>query len=460
MAGRILIADDVATNRIILKVKLSAARYNVLQARDGAEAQAMARAERPDLIMLGQNIPDGGGAKVCAALKADPAIAAIPIVVVASSDNRAARLNALEAGAEDVLVKPLDEAAFLALVRNLIRTRATHDELDRRDGTARELGFAEPRQSFQRQARLALVGPDPQEAISWRAGLGRMLSERVHLLSVDEVLSHMEPDEAPDAFVIAASIETRGDGLRLVSELRSRTATRHAVIIVQARPEDADLVSMALDLGAQSVVTGEFDACEMAVRLRRQVARKMDADALRKSLDKHLSLALQDPLTGVYNRRYAQTYLSRIAAQSAAAELPFALMVLDLDRFKAVNDTHGHMVGDEVLVEVARRLGANVREIDLLARIGGEEFVIAMPETNAAQAARVAERLRRVVGDAPVRSPSKGIDISVTMSIGVAVGGAAGTSVEDLMESADNALYASKSEGRNQVTFVRNANAA
>ncbi len=457
MAGRILIADDVATNRIILKVKLVAARYEVIQARDGAEALALARSERPDLILLGSSIPEGGAPKVCAALKTDPIASAIPVVMVTSVDDRAERLAALHAGAEDVVVRPYDDTALLALVRNLMRMRATQDELGRRQDTAKELGFGEARPGFQRQARLALIAPDPQEAIHWRAGLGRALSERITLMTREEAMGHLDGGQAPDVFVIAATISDMGDGLRLVSELRSRNATRNAVIIVQTRETDAHLGSMALDLGANAVMTLPFDAEELATRLRRLVARKLETDVLRQSFDQQLSLAMQDPLTGVYNRRYAQTYLHQMAEQAKLAGQPFALMVLDLDRFKSVNDTHGHLVGDEVLIEVAQRLRDNVREIDLLARIGGEEFVIAMPETTAREAASAAERLRQVVGERPVLSATRGIEIPVTMSIGVAIGGSGAASVPSLMESADKALYASKAEGRNQVTFVRSA---
>ncbi len=265
----------------------------------------------------------------------------------------------------------------------------------------------------------------------------------------------------PDAFVVAASIESLGDGLALVSELRSRMATRHAVIIVKVAEDDppAHLTSMALDLGANAVQAGSFDAEELATRLRPLLCRKLETDALRADFDSHLSLAVTDPLTGVYNRRYAQSYLDRIAREARDTGQSFALMALDLDRFKSVNDTYGHLVGDEVLVEVARRLRENVREIDLLARIGGEEFIIALPATTTAQAAHAAERLRQVISEVPVQSPpSRGISIPVTMSIGVAIGDQLVGDVNALLERADRALYASKAEGgRNQVTMVQTA---
>lgn len=456
MAGRILIADDVTTSRIVLKGTMKAARHTILQADSAAQVMRMARQDCPDLIILGESLADGGAVGLLGRLKGDPLLARIPVVVVASVPDRANRLAALRAGAEEVVTKPYDDASLQALARNLMRTRATQDELDRRRDTARELGFAELGQGFSRQTRLALVAPDMKTAIHWRAGLGRVVNDRVSLMTREEAMGQMPAGKAPDAFVVAASIESLGDGLALVSELRSRMATRHAVIIVKVAEDDpAHLTSMALDLGANAVQSGPFDAEELATRLRPLLHRKLETDALRADFDSHLSLAVTDPLTGVYNRRYAQGYLDRIAREARDTGQSFALMALDLDRFKSVNDTYGHLVGDEVLVEVARRLRENVREIDLLARIGGEEFIIALPATTTAQAAHAAERLRRVIGETPVHSPSRGIDIPVTMSIGVAIGDRLVGDVNTLLEQADRALYASKAEGRNQVTMVQ-----
>jgi len=146
-------------------------------------------------------------------------------------------------------------------------------------------------------------------------------------------------------------------------------------------------------------------------------------------------------------------------AEAANTGHPFAVMLLDLDRFKAVNDTYGHIVGDDVLIEAGKRLGENLREIDLLARYGGEEFVIALPETGLEGASIAAERLRRVIGEVPICLASHGIEVPVTVSIGVAVfsGGETGNSLpapQNLIEQADAALYASKSDGRNLVTFA------
>jgi len=172
-----------------------------------------------------------------------------------------------------------------------------------------------------------------------------------------------------------------------------------------------------------------------------------------------LRLALVDPLTGLYNRRHAIPELRAIAARAEQTGCGYGVMVVDLDRFKLVNDHHGHAAGDAVLVEVARRLSANLREGDLLARIGGEEFLIALPGSTAPEAQLVAERLCHAVEETPIRLAS-GLGLSVTVSIGVAVSvprTSAPAMIDAVVEAADLALLEAKGAGRNQVTLRQSA---
>ena len=168
-----------------------------------------------------------------------------------------------------------------------------------------------------------------------------------------------------------------------------------------------------------------------------------------------------DPLTGLHNRRYGLAQLTAIADRARAERADFAVMVLDLDRFKAVNDTWGHASGDAVLVEVAARLAANLRVSDLLARIGGEEFLVALPATSRAEAQEVAERLCRAVDGVPVPLAG-GLSLMITISIGLVVAGHQHTRLGDepvsvLIDAADRALMKSKESGRNQVTISQRA---
>jgi two-component system cell cycle response regulator len=271
-----------------------------------------------------------------------------------------------------------------------------------------------------------------------------------------------DTDTPPDAYVIAADLDARSSGLRLMSELRSRSTSRHAAICIACDPSQRETRAMALDLGASDLLPRTIAAAEAAeetvLRLRAQIARKRLLERQRAMLADGLRLAAVDPLTGLFNRRYAMPHLARLEERARENGRPFAVMALDLDRFKSINDRYGHPVGDAVLQEVARRLTHNLRTMDLVARIGGEEFLVAMPDSTLEEARRAAERLREVMEETPVLLPD-GREIAVTVSIGLALGGTSdpGETVEHVIRHADHALLGSKAAGRNRVQIFTTA---
>lgn len=461
MTGRILIADDVATNRIIMKVKLAAACYGVDQAGSGAAVLAALSDDLPDLIILDVDLPDIDGITVCRKIRENPATTDIPVIIVSARTDADTRLAALRAGAEEFLPKPLDEMILLARVRNLIRSRALGEELKLREGTAVKLGFAEAATTFTRAERVVLVAKRPDIALRWCRGIEDKVSAAIEVMPYEQLLDTLgKARNRPDLLVIPAGLKSGASGLILLAELRSRVQTRHSAILVVH--EDGDLFSAiaALDMGADDVLSSSCSDTEMALRIRRQLDRKAQADRLRATVEDGLRLAMTDPLTGLFNRRYALPHLSRIAARAIDDNRPFTVMVLDIDHFKLVNDRYGHAAGDTVLQEVAQRIKDNLRSVDLVARFGGEEFLVAMPDTDLASARTAAERLRAVIEDTPVALPGGDRMVPITLSIGVAIGGqpdATTGTVERLVDCADKALLWAKSEGRNQVTFGQTA---
>lgn len=453
MPGRILIADDVATNRIVMKVKLNEACYEVLQAEGGRGALRLARAERPDLILLDVLMPDMDGITVCRKLRADPATAEIPVIMITGQRDPAAKMRALKAGADDFLSKPLDDAILLARVRSLLRARETAQELALRDGTRRALGFQEAARGFAPPGRIALVAHRREAALSWKSALlPHLPGVRFDVLSRHAALAWPDAARVPDIFVIAADLDRPLAGLSLLSDLRARPATRHAAVVMVVPDGAREAAAMALDLGANDLATAPFEPEEMALRLTTQLARKQQADRLRASVKDGLRLAVTDPLTGLFNRRYALPHLARIAERAKASGRPFAVMLIDLDRFKEINDRHGHAAGDAVLAAIARRLTASLRAVDMTARIGGEEFLVVLPETGLAEAKATAERLRVRINATPVALPGGAGPVCVSVSIGLALSEDGDGAAEALLARADRALYAAKAEGRNKVT--------
>ncbi len=196
---------------------------------------------------------------------------------------------------------------------------------------------------------------------------------------------------------------------------------------------------------------------QLEVARRQAEAMQRKTDALQKEIDEHKRLEAQlehlantDPLTGIINRRKFYNLAVDKLERSRRLRLPLSLIMFDLDHFKVINDTYGHMAGDDVLVEIARRVSADVRQADILARFGGEEFVVLLPETSHPLAQIIAERLRQRVGSTPFR-----IDVatlSITISLGVAhYTGQEELALEKLLDFADRALYQAKESGRNKV---------
>jgi len=184
--------------------------------------------------------------------------------------------------------------------------------------------------------------------------------------------------------------------------------------------------------------------------VRTQVRRKRYGDFLREKLDHNLEMAVTDPLTGLHNRRYMNGQLDALVARANRGGDPVAVLVLDIDHFKAVNDSLGHDAGDEVLREFSVRLATNVRAVDLPCRFGGEEFVVVMPGTTLEDAHRIAERIRRDVGASPFRILG-GEPLSITVSVGVAATRGADDTPASLLKRADEGVYEAKKAGRNRV---------
>jgi two-component system cell cycle response regulator len=217
--------------------------------------------------------------------------------------------------------------------------------------------------------------------------------------------------------------------------------------------DDTERAANALDLGADDVIYKPAETGEIALRLRTQLARKRRADRMRDTLDTGLRLAVIDPLTGLHNRRYGLNHLEQVAARARAQGIRAGVILMDLDHFKAINDTHGHKVGDLVLSRVAQVLSDGLRAEDLVARIGGEEFLAILPNADLEQVRAAAERLRLAIESLRIPLPDGGA-LSVTLSLGVAMLDDHADAPGRAVERADRALYAAKAEGRNRTQLA------
>ena len=276
-------------------------------------------------------------------------------------------------------------------------------------------------------------------------------------------MTRLTGEGMPDVFVLALTPDKTSvtDQMHLISSIRANAGTRHCGIIVVQTDQNADVAAIALDLGADDLMPQGFDVKELHLRLSALLERKRQIDRIRASVELGLREAIFDPLTGLYNRRYGLAEMTRQTRQATSDDLPFAVMMADMDHFKRINDEHGHAAGDAVLVETARRLRTHLRPSDMAARIGGEEFLLLLPGTNEAEATAVANRLRQAFERTPFVIPGSAKLLTVTISIGLCLISRSDLAGDDIsnaaIDRADKALYAAKNMGRNCVLLDRPA---
>jgi two-component system cell cycle response regulator len=452
MTARVLVVDDMPANVKLLEARLLAEYFDVATAMNGADALAICERAECDIVLLDVMMPDMDGFEVCRRLKANPFTHHIPVVMVTALDSPADRVRGLEAGADDFLTKPVSDIALIARVRSLARLKMMTDELRMRAVTSKEIGIqnaeSEALSDTGREGRILIVDDRP----SSHERLTSILTAEHNVDCEDnpnEALFHAAEGNY-DLIIVSLGLENF-DALRLCSQVRSLERTRNVPILAICGAEDSARMVRGLEIGVNDYLMRPVDKNELLARVRTQIRKKRYTERLRDNVQMSIEMAIIDPLTGLYNRRYMESHLAALVHQAAARGKPLTSLVLDIDYFKSVNDTYGHDAGDDVLREFATRVRKSIRGIDLACRCGGEEFVIVMPETDIAVAATVAERLRRRIASEPFPISQGTRSIQVTISIGVATLDAADDNGSSILKRADQALYRAKRDGRNRV---------
>lgn len=453
MTARVLIVDDIPTNVRLLEARLTAEYFEVLTATSGREALAICDRADIDLVLLDVMMPEMDGFEVCRRLKGNLKTHHIPVVMVTALDQPSDRVRGLEVGADDFLTKPVDDIQLMARVKSLVRLKALTDELRARAQTGQQIAVEDALRAMDSittdNGRILLIDTDQRHA------------ERVagYLRDNNEVEVLPNPSDAVLALaggdfelVLVSMALGEFDALRICSQIRTLEQGRTLPIILIAEDVDRNRVVRGLDLGVNDFIMRPVERNELSARVRTQIRRQRYAVELRESVNHTLALAVTDELTGLYNRRYFERHLSLMLGKAQEQSRDMALMLIDMDFFKAVNDTHGHDIGDAVLKEFALRLRRNIRGVDLACRFGGEEFVVLMPDTDFRQAQSVAERVRQAVAERPFEAGAQR-PLNITVSVGVALNDAEGDTPELVLKRADIALYRAKREGRNRVIF-------
>ncbi len=263
-----------------------------------------------------------------------------------------------------------------------------------------------------------------------------------------EALQVLESKDAPRLAVIDWMMPGL-EGVQVCQKIREHKDRPYTyILLLSARTQKEDLLR-GLESGADDYLTKPFDAQELRARLHVGHRILQLQDGLMVAGAELLFRATHDSLTGVSNRGVILDVLRRERSRQVRGNGSFGIVLLDVDHFKQVNDTHGHLCGDAVLQEVVRRITATVRAYDTVGRYGGEEFLVVAPSSDASNVLGLAERIRRAVEAHPI-STAEG-EISITVSLGAAVSsGAAPLDPELMLSTADEALYRAKEGGRNR----------
>jgi diguanylate cyclase (GGDEF)-like protein len=425
----ILVADSDATARATAREELNRYHLDCCEAASGRDALEVVRAQAPDLVMVGGSMPVREALDFCIAQRIEPGHADLPILFVTERNDAEAVSLAFEAGASDFAFAPTNWALFVQRIRFLLRQTHTIQGLRRR-----------------------------------ASGLGR-----VHQIAQ---LGHWEADAASGEMVWSAEVP----GLLAVPHKAQPTIEDY---IAAVHPDDAPNVRNAVDAAVGSGRPFALDhrlrepaAADRFVHTRADVSQDgertrlvgtiQDVTERVESQHKIRFLAFYDSLTNLPNRRLFTEILARLVERARRQRSLVAVLFLDLDNFKRVNDTYGHATGDKLLKVVGERLSTTVRRDDILARpmgepenavsrLGGDEFVVAFGGlAQAEDAARLASRMLEEIKE-PMRIDKT--ELSVSASVGISLFPHDGDNEETLLGNADAALYCAKDGGRNCVHF-------
>lgn len=456
MSARVLVVDDILPNVKLLEAKLASEYYDVLTATSGPEALEKVKVDSPDIILLDVMMPGMDGFEVCREIKSNPLHAHIPVVMVTALTDATDRVRGLEAGADDFLSKPLNDTALMARVRSLVRLKMTVDEWRVRENTASQLGVVDEGGTVMSEpvenAQILVVEDQEYDSDKFVETL-KIDNDQVDIVTSGVKAMTKISETQYDLMVISLNLKEE-DGLRLCSHLRSSEKARSIPILMVAAEDDMSRIAHGLEIGAHDYILRPVDSNELLARVRTQIRRKRFQERLRVTYEISLSMALTDSLTGLYNRRYFDVHLQKLLQKNETSRKSLGILMLDIDHFKAVNDTHGHGVGDEILKEFADRIQDKLRGFDMVARMGGEEFVALLPDVSDEMAYVVAERLRSAIADKPFKCNVPEGELNITTSIGGTIV-EKGTKVEpgNVMKEADDALYEAKENGRNASFF-------
>jgi len=413
----ILIVDDDPVFRLMLRQFLEQRSFQVCEACDGKEAVACFTREKPQMVLMDAMMPVMNGIDACRQIRDLDRDEACPILMITVEEDEPFIASAFAAGAADYITKPIRWAILEQRMKYKLRISQAVHALQESEARFR-LWFQE--------------SPLPYQSLDSAGNIVEVNAAWIKMLGYQ------------DDQIIGQPF-----GNFLYGEDKQKFSTEFPIFKQRGQASDVQFKMLNSD---QEVID---------VELNSRIAYNIDGSfkqthcilhdiTSRKIMERELKkLATTDPLTGLANRRafFEESELLRL--HCARYHHPFAVMMLDIDLFKLINDTFGHDIGDDVIKLVADIMKQSLREVDILGRIGGEEFAIVLPETTPQHALDIAERIRASIAAVKLETNQGYVEIHISVGVTMMTGNKEG--IETLLKQADTLLYQAKQHGRNRV---------
>lgn len=452
MIGHILVIEPFAINRILIKARLSAAHYSVKACASVDQGLDFGKAIPPNLVIINRSLGLSQIKRLREQLSLQMPTSLPPIIAIGAPLGELFLRDVYANGADSYMEWPIQFDLLKAKMRSLMRQS---QKLYRLEERCIALGGLSPEPA--KSAPAVIVARTRTHAQEWSKQVGFHLKAPIETITFVEAMDmRRRPDAASAYLLLADDQDTPETILHTLATLKTRPENNAAHFMITF-PEGAEIeAAAALDMGADVVAKISERSQDLAARFEHMCTCHAQLAALDAALDDGLRLAVTDPLTGLHNRRFCDATLARFCSEAQSGNERVAVMVLDIDHFKKINDQHGHAGGDYVLAHVATTLRAHLRDHDLIARIGGEEFLVALPDTTTKSAVDTANLLRHAIETMDLSAPLGGLsaNVRVTISVGIAITDSA-YCPKYLTKEADRALYQAKSNGRNRACIAK-----
>lgn len=422
---KVLFVDHSKVFRSVWERMVLHAGHEPIIATDGMSGLRLLEQHQTDFICVSLSLPDIDGIRFIRQVRTMPNGRGVPLVLLTSAQDNQTRRRAFEAGATDICPKTDIENLF---------QRASRMSDNRDKKLSGRVLYVEDSRTVTKVMTLLLetIGLEVDHFVS-AADAFNHYDEKVHDLVISDIL-----------------VEGEMSGIALVSQLRQLHPDKIRVPILAMSGMDDETRRVELfRLGINDFINKPVIREEAAARIRNLIVQKQLFDQVQQQRIQLYEMAMTDPLTGLYNRNSLAEFASKITSAANRHDMDLSVIIIDLDHFKEINDTHGHLAGDQVLASIGAMLTASCREEDFAVRFGGEEMLLILPHCSLADARTRAEELRQRL------EQMKPAGIEVTASMGVTSRPASRPIViEQLIQVADQAVYSAKANGRNQVVVA------